>query len=252
MEMISKVSKGSAMDQIYIPKRRAILPVGSYVLIKPLEAEETAFEPVFYNIKSLEPIKITIIKEIFKITDKHTKADNIIITGSFLEKGFRFNDIDVVLITEEKAEGVRQELAKNLGINAHVITITNNALIKGLETDPLYRAMLSRCVSMNRFIYKIKPKINYKILDLHLLKSRLLIDNFKILNGSEKYDLVRNLISISLFINKKKVTADSINSAIDTIFGQKTVEHLKENTVQKDFLIKYKNVYISTRNKILR
>ena len=30
--------------------------------------------------------------------------DNMIITGSFLEKGFKFNDIDVIIVSEEKID----------------------------------------------------------------------------------------------------------------------------------------------------
>ena len=39
MEIISRVSKGSKMDQIYIPKNRAGLTIGEYVVITPLSRE---------------------------------------------------------------------------------------------------------------------------------------------------------------------------------------------------------------------
>jgi len=100
VELISRISKGTRMDQIYIPKIRIDFTVGSYVVIRPLETiAEFEIKPFFYNIKYLEPIKTKIIKEIFKNLSEMIKCDNIIITGSFLEQGFRFNDIDVILAT---------------------------------------------------------------------------------------------------------------------------------------------------------
>lgn len=247
--IISKVSKGSVMDQIYIPKRRAALPVGSYVIIKPIEAVDKQVQPSYYNIRYIEPIKVQIIKEIFKAIE----ADNVVITGSFLDKGFRFNDADVLIITEDELDQavIKENIKESTGVECHLIAISNNAIIKGLETDPLYRVMLSRCVSKSRFIYKVKPKINYKILDLHLLKSSLLIDNFEALTGNEKYDLVRNFVSIYLFEKGKRVTKDSVDSAINHIFGDKAVESLKNNTIGKNFLSKYKEIYLKTQKKIL-
>ena len=70
-----------------------------------------------------------------------------------------------------------------------------------------------------RFVYKIKHKIDYKILDLHLLKSKLLIDNFDLLSGDEKYYLVRNLISISLYLQKKIVDKNRVDKEIIMIYN---------------------------------
>jgi len=189
VKLISKVSKGSRMDQIYIPKKRVDFTIGSYVVIRPLETVDEEIKPFFYNIKHLEPIKTKIIKEIFKNLSGIIKCDNIIITGSFLEDGFRFNDIDIILVSEEKinTKPIVDLLESRIGPKFHLILISNKALIKGLSTDPLYMLMLSKCVSKTRFVYRVKSKINYKLLDLHLLKSKLLTDNFDFLTGDEKY-----------------------------------------------------------------
>lgn len=251
--LVGKVSKGSVMDQIYVPKKRAGFPIGSYVVIKPLETKPEKVEPFFYNIKYLEPVKVEMIKEIFENMDEYLEPENIIITGSFLDKGFRFNDIDVIVINEKKLDVkyIKELLENKLGANLHLISITNKALIKGLSTDPLYKVMLSRCVSKKRIIYKSKVRINYKLLDLHLLKSKLLIDNFDFLGGDEKYGMVRNLIAIDLFINKKQVTKVAVDSAINNLFG--SVEKLKNNLVsRKSFLDKYMKIYIKVENKILK
>src|SRR3989344_5321367 len=99
MEIISRISKGSKMDQIYISKNRFGLNIGAYVTVKPLETPKENIKNLYFRkANDLEPIKIEIIKKIFQMIDKHSKKlENIIITGSFLEKGFKFRDIDVII-----------------------------------------------------------------------------------------------------------------------------------------------------------
>lgn len=252
MELISKVSKGSRMDQIYLPKKRQGLPPGCYVSIRQLEGEpKPAAKPFFYGVADLEPIKIGIIQEIFKSIDD---AENVIITGSFLDEGFRFNDIDVLVINKKDTNirFIKETLESKIGANIHLINLTTEALAEGFSTDPLYMSMLSRCVSKKRIIFSPKTLINYKLLDLHLLKSGLLIDNFDILRGDEKYELVRNLIAINGFINKKKITKLRIDSTINGLFGKDTVIKLKHNMADKKSLLdKYKKVYNAVRASVL-
>jgi hypothetical protein len=255
MEVIGKVSKGSKMDQVYIPKNRVGLGIGSYVVVKLLEEKETITRPYFYNTESIEPIKLEIIAKIFQSINKITKNENIIITGSFLDAGFNFNDIDILLITEEKTKYlfIKKEIEDKIKIKLHLLILDNKTLIKGLSTDPLYQLMLSKCIAKKRLIYNIKPRINYKILDLNLLKSKTLIDNFEILNGNEKYYLIRNMIAISLYIQHKKINKESVEREIKKIFNLKSIKEIKQNMIEKEvFLKKYKATYKNTFNKILQ
>jgi len=250
VELISKVSKGTVMDQIYIPKNRPALPIGSYVLIKPI-AKEQEIKLVFHNLH-LEPIKIGIIQTIIRTLDQHTANENIIITGSFLDEGFRFNDIDILLIFKERADtsNIQEMLEKEIGVKIHLVQIKKEELIKGISTDPLYRIMLSRCVSKSRFIFKARQKISYKLLDLHLLRSKPLTDNFDFLTGYEKYEMVRNLIAIKLFIDKKRISKQDVDTTINNLFG--SIDKLKNNLIQKKrFLEKYTKIYNDTENTIL-
>lgn len=258
MELISKVSTGTRMDQIYIPKKRMGFNIGSYVVVRPLQETKKEFteKPFFYNIKFLEPIKIKLIKEIFEnISSIVNKYDNIMVTGSFLEKGFNFNDIDVILISDDKIDKkyLRELLKSKTGIKIHLILINSRSLIKGLNSDPLYQTMLSKCISIKRFVYSVKPRINYKILDFHLLKSKLLAENFDFLNGNEKYEMVRNAVSIALFIENKKVSKIKVDEAIGKLFGKDMSEKIKENIVidKKGFLDKYKKFYKDISSKVL-
>ncbi|PIN77029.1 hypothetical protein COV15_03335 [Candidatus Woesearchaeota archaeon CG10_big_fil_rev_8_21_14_0_10_34_12] len=254
-QIISKVSRGTKMDQIYIPKNRIGLGIGEYVIILPLEKEITKskkiqFKPYFHDLKDIEPIKLKIIQEIFSIIEQ-IKPDNIIITGSFLEKGFRFNDIDILIITENSRDiTLIKHKIENFGIKTHLIVLDNKTLISGLSTDPIYSLMLNRCVSKNRIIYKFQRKINPKFLDLTLLKSKTLLDNFEILNGDEKYYLTFNMISILLFLKEKKLAKEIIDKEIEKTFNV-SIEKIRENLIDKGFLIKFRKVYNNTFDLIM-
>ena len=253
MEIIGKISKGSAMDQIYISKKRSDFKIGSYVIIKPLYIEKKLKEKLyFYNTRLLEPLKLEIINEIIQIINKGIKNENIIITGSFLDKGFNFNDIDVIVITEIKSKKDIEKFIENkTEIKTHIILINNKELMKGLAIDPLYQVMLSKCVTKKRFVYKIKPKPNYKILDLHLLKSKILVDNFDNLNGSEKYNLIRNMVAISLYLRDRKITKDKVDSEIEKQLNI-DIKKIKQNIIdKKHFVRKYKIIYNKTFNRIM-
>ena len=257
MEIIAKISKGSKMDQVYIPKNRPGLEAGSYVIIKQIEQKETKPEikrPFFYGLKAIEPIKLEIITKIFSLIRNHIKGyDNIIIGGSFLNPGFQFNDLDILIITENKFNErlLKESIESAIGIKSHLIALSNKELQIGLSTDPLYILMLSNCISLKRLIYNIKREINYKILDLHLLKSEPLIYNFDITYGEEKYYLIRNLVAINLFIENKKLTRKSIEQEITRIFNLQSINDIKGNLLDKKrFLSIYKKIYEKTQKKV--
>lgn len=243
------------MDQIYINKKRIGFNIGEYVVIKLIEKKPT--EKLYsHNLKDLEPIKEEIINKIIKIIDKKIENKNIIITGSFLDKGFKFNDIDIIIIKESNVKfsslkSIKDEIDGQTGIKSHIIYLTNEELLAGLSTDPLYKLMLNKCASKKRFIYKMKKKINYKLLDLHLLKSKTLMDSFDILNGDEKYYSLRNMVVIYLFLENKEISRDSIEKEIKVTFSL-DVDKIRQNLINKeDFIKKYKSMYNEVSRKIL-
>ena len=254
MEIVSKVSRGSKMDQIYLPKNRAGFSAGSYVLVTSLESrlQNKTIKPYFYKTDKLEPIKIKIIEEIFNLLER-LNPENMIITGSFLESGFNFNDIDILVIQEKAETADIPENIENLtGIKPHVISLNSKTLLSGLASDPIYSMMLSKFVSKKRVIFSVERKINPQFLDLHLLKSKNLPENFDILNGSEKYYLTLNMLSILLFIQGKKLNKDIVNKEIEKMFGVKIIA-IKDNLIDKQrFTRKYKEIYDKTFNLILQ
>ena len=59
MELIGKITKGSKIDQIYLPKKRIGFSIGNYVRITPLDISIETIKrnkPYFYNIDNIELI----------------------------------------------------------------------------------------------------------------------------------------------------------------------------------------------------
>ncbi len=243
------------MDQIYIPKNREGFGIGSYVVLKPLGTKK--FEkPYFYNVKNIEPIKIRIVNEIMGIVDSITdNYENIIITGSFLSKGFNFNDIDVIILSNNKLNEryIKKSIEDAIQIKIHLLLLNSKTLLEGLSTDPLYQMMLSKCIAKKRFIFKIRHRIDYKLLDLHLLKSRLLIDNFDYLDGNEKYYLVRNMIAVFLYLQYRKINNERTDEEIKKQFNLSDIIEIKQNMLnKKTFLTRYKEIYKKTFCQIMK
>ena len=263
MEILSRISKGSKMDQIYIPKNRVGFNVGDYVIVKLISSEEqeqikkqgkSLRKPFLYGINRIESIKMEIIVRIFNILAKF-QFENVVITGSFLENGFNFNDIDLVLISEKKnsvkKEMIESQIVNSIGIKPHLILLSKKILISGLETDPIYENMISRCISRERIVFNYRRQIFPEILDLQLLKSKNLIGNFQKYNGREKEYLVKNLVSISLFLEGKKINQEEIVKKINVKLKVQP-EDIKENITGKEFEMNYKKLYKETFNKILK
>ena len=256
--IIGRISRGSKMDQIYLPKRRIGFIPGEYViispLVNPLGEKELSIKLNFYGLKKLEPVKVNLIEEIVKRIRNKVKVDNIIFTGSFLEKGFRFNDIDILLISESEKSIeislIKKEIEEFSGIKPHLICLSNKTLSSGLSNDPLYNLMLSKCVSLNKIIFNVRRKINYKLLDLNLLKSKNLIENFNMLNGDEKYYLTLNMVSILMFIQNKKLSKEIVEKEIEKLFDIK-INDLKGNIIEESFILKYKEIFNKTFSLVL-
>lgn len=247
------------MDQIYLPKNRSGLPAGSYVIITAIKQnleKQAEKRLIFYGIKKIEPIKIEIINKSISIINKHfPNRENIIITGSFLDKGFNFNDLDIIIVTLErqKKEEAEKEIMEKIGIFAQIEKIKSSELVAGLKTDPFYTLLLSKCVTQKKIIFKTKKKYNYEILDVHLLKSKSLINNFDILVGKEKYKLTRNLMAINMFLKDEKINQDSLNNEMRKEFNLKDIKEIKENVLdKKEFIRKYIEIYNESFNKIMR
>lgn len=253
MEILSKVSKGSRMDQIYLPKQRHGLPVGTPVTVRPLEAARAAVAPVFYRVRHLEPVKVRIIEDLFAHVQHTVPADNVIVSGSVLEPGFQFNDLDVLVVSDEPISGalLTRELEDATGVKIHLLTLSRQALQEGLATDPFYAMLLGRCVAAKRFLFRIRRRCNFRLLDLHLLRSEPLLHGFDLLDGPAKYAHTRNLAAIALFVDGRPVHPDATDRTIKARLGVES-QDLKRNMVDKaTFLRAYRQLYAKTQKAIL-
>ena len=145
---------------------------------------------------------------------------------------------------------IKEEIEEFSGIKPHLICLSNKTLSSGLSNDPLYNLMLSKCVSLNKIIFNVKRKINYKLLDLNLLKSKNLIENFNMLNGDEKYYLTLNMVSILMFIQNKKLSKEIVEKEIEKLFDIK-INDLKGNMIEESFILKYKEIFNKTFSLVL-
>lgn len=249
------ISKGSVMDQIYIPKQRAPgLETGTLVVIEPALLKAVGKPRLnYYKVEPLPPVKVAIIEKIFEHFEQVGGVDNVLVAGSFLETGFKFEDIDLLVIGDEKidANRIQKELNALLGLKVQAIVIDFKVLLKGISSDPLFQMLVSRFVSKKRVIFRIKRTIRFKLLDLHLLDSKMLPDNFEFLTGNEKYKLTRNMVAISLFLDGGRLSVEAVNSEIERHFGKESPKLIKENMVSRTFLIRYKSFYNKLFDRIM-
>ncbi len=256
MELISKVSKGSKMDQIYIPKKRVGFAVGNYVKIVPvIKPKKPSF--FYYNLPIIEPLKINIITEVVSLIEKQLNQENIIIAGSFLDKGFLFDDLDILLITKEMQKELRvniikEEIEKKVRIRIHLIQMTNEQLTRKMSIDPILIMMLSRCITTARLLPIKKREIVYNLLDIQLLSCETFGLNYDNYRGKEKYYYTRKLMTIKEFLEGGKITQEEINKKIEKEFNSK-IEEIKQNTIEDKgaFIKKFKKIYQETFNQIM-
>src|SRR3989344_2374930 len=125
-ELVKKISKGTRFNQIYLQKSEGLgFESGKTVIIRAL-ADAIAKElPIFeYHVK-LNSLKKEIVRTIFKIIGNNGDYGNIIITGSFLDEGFNFEDIDIVIINPAGIDKriLTTSIEQSTGINPHLIFI---------------------------------------------------------------------------------------------------------------------------------
>ena len=256
--LIKKISKGARFNQIYLQKNEGIgFEPGKSVVISPLEniiaKEPSIFE---YNVK-LESLKREIVKSVFKIADRYGYYDNIIITGSFLDEGFNFEDIDIIIINPKNIEKdkLKNSIEENTGIKPHLILIDSESFNKGIKRDPLFRLMIDRYVSAKRAIFRKDREINYKLLDIYLLKNKNLIEGYDLFSIKQRKKLLRDFISIKLFSENKEVTIKNIEKEINRLFGKDIIESLfyyGNNEEKHKFIAKLKKEFNKLEKYILK
>ena len=257
-QLIKKISKGARFNQIYLQKNEGIgFEPGKSVVISPLE-DIIVKEPEIFEYKvKLESLKREIVKLVFKIVDRYGYYDNIIITGSFLEEGFNFEDIDIIIINPKSIEKdrLKDSIEQNTGINPHLILIDSESFNKGIKRDPLFMLMVDRYVSSKRTIFRKDRELNYRLLDIHLLKNKNLIDGYDLFSIKQRKKLLRDFISIKLFSENREVTIKNIEKETNRLFGKDIIENLfyyGNNEEKHEFIAKLKKEFNKLEKYILK
>lgn len=256
--LIKKISKGSRFNQIYLQKNEGFgFEPGKSVIITPLD-DIIAKEPeIFeYNVK-LGSLKREIVKLVFKIVDSCGHYDNIIVTGSFLDEGFDFKDIDIIIINPVNLEKdrLKNSIEQNTGIYPHIILIDSESFNKGIKRDPLFRLMTDRYVSIKRAIIRKDREINYRLMDIYLLKNKNLIEGYDLFSINQRKKLLRDFISIKLFSENKEVTIKNIEKEINRLFGRDIIESLfyyGNNEEKYKFIAKLKKEFNKLEKHLLK
>lgn len=225
MRFITKISKGSNFNQIYIPKDKSYeFPAGKMVEVKLLE-----IPLVFSHFLNISEFKEKLIKDIFAFLDNFDIKQKIV-CGSFLMRKIDYRDIDVLLIVEKRNEKkenqIYEKLIEKFNLNFHVIFIEEKMFERLKEICPLTRSMLYRSVSDKQVILP-KRKIDKKHLQFLLMMPE---DLLKIKTNSRIfYDNIRRLIAIEFFLANKEENPEKIEKETGKIFDNiKNNEQISE------------------------
>jgi len=217
MEFVHKVSKGSRFNQIYVPKDMELLfEVGDLVEVKLLKKSVNLF--LRGNVK-LSEFKENLIKEVFSFLGRFKEIKQVFFFGSFLTKKIEYNDIDLLIIAENKRfdEIVYKEIIDKFNLRFHVISISEDKFLELSEICPLTRSMLSQSVSNKKF--KIPEKrIDKKHIEFLLMMPEDLI---KIKTNSRVfYDSIRRLIVIEIFLEHKEESQEDVEKEMTKSLGR--------------------------------
>src|SRR3989344_3288307 len=126
-----QVSKGTRFNQIYIPKNKeGEFEVGDIVQVKLVSKKNKLYYSK--NLQKLSPFKEKIIQEIFSEVSKFREVKQVFIFGSFLTKKIDYNDIDIILISDNEKieEKVYDGLIERLNLKFHVVSFKGEGLEK--------------------------------------------------------------------------------------------------------------------------
>ena len=256
--IVKKISKGSRFNQIYLQKNEGVgFEPGKSVVVRPLETVLVK-EPLIveYNVK-LESLKKEIVRIVFKLVNNEGDYDNVLITGSFLERGFHFEDIVIVILNPRNVnrERLNDAIKQSTDIEPHLILMDAESFNRGIKRDPLFRLMIDRYVSAKRAIFRKDREVNYKLLDMYLVRNKNLVEGYDLFSIKQRKKLLRDFISIKLFVENKDVTIKNIEKETKRLFGKELIENILyygNNEEKHQFIAKLKKEFKKLEYWILK
>jgi hypothetical protein len=230
------VSKGSRFNQVYIPKEfnRQIEP-GDVVEIRLIEKKIRLFYSNDRIILSL--FKKRLIEDIFSFLLKK-QINRVFICGSFIYKTTGYNDIDLVLITNNSKD-IQSELVDEFNQNFHIIYFSLDELFQYYKKDPTIRTMLNHSVSNVPFDFPLET-----VIDTELIRDRLMLpeDLLKVKLPSKDFiNNIKRLVTIEKFLNNELLDIIHINEIVDSLIPKCISEYPNKAELNKlREIIKYK------------
>ncbi|MBW2988957.1 hypothetical protein KY358_01425 [Candidatus Woesearchaeota archaeon] len=225
-----KVSKGSRFNQIYIPKcLENRISVGDEVEVRLVKKHIG----LYYSrgLGKLSAFKENLIRDIFSFLESFDKILNIFVVGSFLSMKIDYNDIDIVIITEEREDGIEEQvygkLIDKFNLKFHILNIGRKKLEYLLKACPLTRAMFSLYVSNKDVNLEKKKIIDKNHLSFLLMMPEDLLEIR--LSSRVFFDNLRRLIVIEMFLDDKSLELEDVSSELSDLIGKRLYQRMKDN-----------------------
>ncbi len=208
-----KVSCGSKFNQVYIPRNLdGIIEVGDEVEVRLIRKEIN----LCYSkgLDKLSEFKERLIRGIFSELKKYKEIKVCFVVGSFLIKIINYNDIDVVIIVNDKLKNYKNleskiydELINKFNQNFHFMFIPESKFNNLLKICPITSYMLKKHISNRDITLKFKRELNKNHINFLLMMPEDLLE----ISVSSKVFLnnVRRLIVIEKFLDKKLLAVDN-------------------------------------------
>ena len=231
-----KVSKGSRYNQVYIPTElKEHFQPGDLVEVSLLKKESVIhYSP---NLEKLEGYREDLVKKILFFLSNYKKVKQVFVIGSFLTKKGKWNDIDILVISEEiSEEEIHNHLVDKFGFVFHVIVISQESFNKLEKICPLTRSMLHYFCSNKEYHLPKERILDKKHINfLLMLPEDLLEINLK---GRVFYDCIRRLITIDRFLQEKDESIKLIDEELKKLLGDKLFINLSEMELIEEGLLK--------------
>lgn len=236
LKFIHKVSKGTRFNQIYIPQdMHKHFEAGDLVEVTLLEKKDSLFYSGYLN--KLNDFKENLIKKIFLLLEKYKQIEQIFVVGSFLSQKQDFNDIDIILISNENLENeIYRLLIEKFEMKFHIITLQKNSFEDLIKYCPLTRGMLYFFVSNKEFMFPKKTELNKNHIKFLLMMPEDILNIT--LNPRVFYDSLRRLLTIERFLENQPLNPLDINKKIITLLGENLALNLRQNEPINDNIIK--------------
>lgn len=240
VKFVHKVSKGSRFNQIYIPyeKEREFEP-GDLVEVRLLEKSIKLYYSK--NLKELGKFKENLIGEIFKFLASYKEIEQMFMFGSFLTKKIDYQDIDILVLTDEKNDyfenKIYADLINKFNLKFHLISFNGKKLKELLKICPLTRSMLYYYVSNKKFEISKEIKIdNNHICFLLMMPEDLLDTNLN--KGLEYYNALRKLYVTGIFLLGKEIPPNEVDTLLEKEIGKAKLKLLKDDEILEESILK--------------